>query len=88
MPLLDLLQWPAMAATLIASWYVASNDPRRRNVAFWIFLLSNVLWALWGIYAAAYALIVLQIGLLLINVRGASKTDDAASPRAHPDLPN
>lgn len=81
MPLLDLMQWPAMAATLIASWYVASNDPRRRNVAFWIFLVSNVLWAAWGFYADAYALIVLQIGLLIINIRGARKTDDAASSR-------
>lgn len=88
MPLLDLLQWPAMAATLIASWYVASNDPRRRNVAFWIFLVSNVLWAVWGIHAGAYALIFLQVGLLLINVRGARKTDDAASPRTSTDLPN
>lgn len=82
MPLLDLLQWPAMAATLIASWVVASNDPRRRNWAFGIFLASNLLWAAWGIHAGAYALIVLQIGLLLINIRGARKTDDAASSRA------
>jgi hypothetical protein len=82
MPWLDLLQWPAMVATLLGSWYVASNDPRRRNLAFWIFLLSNVLWALWGLYAQAYALIVLQIGLLLINIRGARKTDAGASSQA------
>jgi len=82
MTLLDLLQWPAMAATLVGSWYVASRDPRRRNLAFWIFLLSNVLWAAWGLHAHAYALIVLQIGLLLINIRGARKTDDAASSHA------
>lgn len=82
MPVLDLLQWPAMAATLIASWYVASNDPKRRNVALWIFFVSNALWAVWGIHVGAYALIVLQIGLLVINIRGARKTDDAASAGA------
>ena len=83
---LDLLQWPAMLATLTAAWFVGANAKGRRNVGFWIFLLSNVLWTAWGIYAHAYALIVLQIGLALLNLRGARKTDpdtpDPESPTA------
>lgn len=83
---LDLLQWPAMLATLLAAWFVGANAKGRRNVGFWIFLLSNVLWTAWGIYAHAYALIVLQIGLALLNLRGARKTDpdtrDPAPPTA------
>ncbi len=72
----DLLQWPAMLATLLAAWLVASQQPARRNVGFWVFLLSNVLWVAWGWQASAYALITLQIGLAALNIRGAMKTDE------------
>ena len=75
MELLDLVQWPAMALTLVAAWWVASNRPDKRNIGFWLFIASNVLWAAWGLYAHAYALVVLQLGLFALNVRGAHKTD-------------
>ena len=75
---LDLLQWPAMAVTLAAAYLVASSSKGRRNAGFWLFLVSNVLWMVWGFAAHAYALIVLQIGLAAMNIRGAKKTDDAA----------
>jgi hypothetical protein len=67
---LDLVQWPAMAVTVIASWFVASGSSRRRKIGFWVFLFSNVLWVIWGAYAHAYALIVLQLCLALMNIRG------------------
>ena len=47
MDLLDLMQWPAMAITIGASWLIASSHPARRNAGFWLFLLSNVLWVAW-----------------------------------------
>ncbi|MDO9436661.1 hypothetical protein [Hydrogenophaga sp.] len=72
----DLVQWPAMLATLLAAWLVASTQPERRNVGFWVFLLSNVLWVVWGWHASAYALIALQIGLAALNIRGAMKTEE------------
>lgn len=72
------LQWPAMVVTVTAAWLVASNSEKRRNVGFWVFLLSNALWVIWGFTASAYALIVLQIALAAMNIRGAKKTDDAA----------
>jgi hypothetical protein len=75
MQLMDLMQWPAMVVTVAASWYVASNAKPRRNVGFWLFLASNVLWVIWGLHAGAYALIVLQVCLALMNIRGARKTD-------------
>jgi hypothetical protein len=75
---MDLIQWPAMAATLVAAWYVASSRKPRREVGFWLFLASNALWVAWGIYAHAYALIVLQIGLAITNIRGAKKNDQTA----------
>src|SRR6185437_7442310 len=67
---LGLMQWPAMAVTVIASWFVASGRSRRRKIGFWVFLLSNALWVAWGAHAHAYALIVLQMCLALMNIRG------------------
>ncbi|KQP23668.1 hypothetical protein [Pseudorhodoferax sp. Leaf267] len=73
---LDLVQWPAMVVTVLASWLVASEDKRRRNWGFWVFLLSNALWIAWGSQAAAWALVSLQVALAAMNIRGAAKTDD------------
>jgi hypothetical protein len=70
---IDLIQWPAMAVTIAAAWFVASSSQRRRKIGFWLFLASNVLWIVWGVHAQAYALIVLQVGLAFMNVRGERK---------------
>lgn len=71
------VQWPAMAVTVIAAWLVASQQKLKRNWGFWLFLLSNVLWIGWGLYDRAYALIVLQVCLGLLNIRGAVKNQPA-----------
>ena len=69
----DLVQWPAMVLTAVAAWLVGSRSEVRRNLGFWIFLLSNLLWIIWGWYARAYALIILQVCLAALNIRGAQK---------------
>ena len=71
---LTLIQWPAFAASVIAAWLVASHSARRRNVGFWVFLLSNLLWTAWGVHTSALAL-ALQICLAALNVRGLIKTE-------------
>jgi len=76
----ELLQWPAFVASLGAAWLVASNQAGRRNVGFWVFLLSNALWIAWGWHSRAFALIALQIGLAILNVRGLFKTEGARPP--------
>jgi hypothetical protein len=73
--MLDLLQWPAMLASVLAAWLVASNSPHKRNIGFWVFLFSNVLWVAWGWPQRAYALVLLQVVLALMNVRGLKKTE-------------
>ena len=75
MNLLDLVQWPAFAASVAAAYLVASNTKSRRNVGFWIFLLSNVLWVIWGLYINAWALLALQFCLAVLNIRGLFKTE-------------
>ncbi|MPZ44348.1 MAG: hypothetical protein GEV05_13255 [Betaproteobacteria bacterium] len=88
---LDLLQWPAMIVTVCAAWLVASRSARKRKVGFWVFLLSNVLWTIWGWHVEAYALIALQLALAAMNIRGAYKNelaqqgDDDRSGPAAPD---
>ena len=75
MDIVDLVQWPAMAATVAAAWLVASRSARRRAIGFWVFLASNVLWSVWGWHERAYALIVLQVFLAAMNFRGVYKND-------------
>ena len=69
--ILNFLQWPAMATTLLSAWLVASQSKQKRGLGFWIFIVSNILWVFWGWHDGAYALITMQIGLLLLNIRGA-----------------
>lgn len=78
MDILNLVQWPAMLVTLAAAWLVASKNPQRRGAGFWVFLLSNALWVVWGWHTGALALIALQVGLAASNIRGAVKADQQA----------
>ena len=69
----DWVQWPAMLVTVLAAWLIGSQQARRRMTGFWCFILSNILWIIWGLSAHAYALIVLQICLFAMNLRGFRK---------------
>lgn len=59
-----------MVVTVMAAWFVASSLKGRRKVGFWLFLLSNALWIVWAVHAQAYALLVLQLCLAVMNIRG------------------
>ena len=84
MDYLHQLQWPAMVITVIAAWLIGSQSKRKRKIGFWCFLLSNLLWVIWGWHDQAYALVVLQIALALLNIRGAYKNepDSTANSKA------
>lgn len=75
---LDALQWPAMVATLVAAWLVGSRQRQKRTWGFWCFVASNLLWAAWGWHDGAHALIALQLGLFVLNLRGIRKNDPQA----------
>jgi hypothetical protein len=77
MEYLDLIQWPAMLVTILAAWMIGSLSEHRRKIGFWFFLLSNVLWIVWGVHDGAYALIALQVSLAVSNVRGLRKNEEA-----------
>ncbi len=72
---IELLQWPAMAASLLAAWLVGSRSAKRRLMGFFVFLGSNVLWVIWGWHDDAWALIVLNCCLAATNVRGIIKNE-------------
>ena len=73
MDMWDLLQWPAMVVNIYAAWLVTGTARRRRQMGFMWFLVSNVLWTAWGIVVSAYAVIVLQVFLAIMNVVGMRK---------------
>lgn len=85
MELLDAIQWPAFATSVVAAWLVGANHKNKRNWGFWVFLLSNVLWIAWGVHTRAYALIALQVCLMLMNIRGLRKTEDGQGDEATDD---
>jgi len=70
---IDAIQWPAMLVTVVAAWLIASQRKFKRNWAFWFFLLSNLLWVIWGWHDHAYALIFLQLFLAILNHAGRHK---------------
>ena len=76
---LDLLQWPAMAVTVISAWMVASKRIWKRNEGFWLFVLSNILWTVWALKDHAYALVFLQVCLAALNIRGILNNRSSAS---------
>lgn len=75
MDYLHQLQWLAMLVTIAAAWLIGSRSKRKRQTGFWLFLVSNALWITWGWYDRAYALVVLQVALAMLNIRGAYKND-------------
>ncbi len=81
---IDLVQWPAMAVTIIAAWLAGSHGRLRRSSGFWLFLASNVLWIAWGWHAGAYALVALQVALAGINIRGARNNTPATENPERP----
>lgn len=72
---IDFLQWPAMVVTLCAAFLVGARHARRRIVGFYTFIVSNILWIVWGVHDGAWALIALQAGLCAMNVRGIVRND-------------
>ncbi|MDQ1811769.1 hypothetical protein RBA41_00475 [Massilia sp. CCM 9210] len=72
-----LLEWPAMAISLAAAWWMGSKKPGKRIVAFSMLIVGNLMWIAWGWGEAAWALIALNVGLLALNVRGIRKNEDA-----------
>jgi hypothetical protein len=75
---LDFLQWPAMAVSLYAAFMIGSKKAGKRIFGFWMFILSNLLWIIWGFHDEAWALISLQVALMAMNVRGIFKNESAS----------
>ena len=82
MDYLHQLQWPAMIVTIAAAWLIGSQVKRKRRIGFWCFLISNVLWVVWGWHDRAYALVVLQFALAIMNIRGAYKNEPVAEVKS------
>jgi len=75
---LDFLQWPAMAVSLYAAFMIGSKKAGKRIFGFWMFIVSNIMWIIWGLHDEAWALISLQVALMAMNVRGIFKNESAS----------
>lgn len=73
MAFIELLQWPAMAITVLAAWFMGSGRAKRRVIAFCCFTAGNVMWVVWGKSHDAYGLIILEIIMAMMNMRGLKK---------------
>ena len=69
------LEWPAMAISLAAAWWLGSKRPEKRIVAFSLLIVGNVMWIAWGWGDSAYALIALNLGLMALNLRAIHKNE-------------
>lgn len=75
--ILAMLEWPAMAISLVAAYLLGSIDPTKRIVAFIMLIIGNLMWIGWGWGDDAKALIALNVGLMALNVRGIFKNEEA-----------
>jgi len=64
-----------MAVSLYAAFLIGSQRAGRRVFGFWMFILSNLMWIVWGLHDGAWALIALQVALMAMNIRGIWKND-------------
>lgn len=69
------LEWPAMAVSLAAAWWMGSKKADKRVIAFWLLIVGNLMWIAWGWGEGAWALIALNVGLMGLNVRGILKNE-------------
>ncbi|MBC7857614.1 MAG: hypothetical protein H7Z39_02325 [Burkholderiaceae bacterium] len=83
--LIDWLQWPAMAVSVAAAWFLGSPSPLKRGIGFWGMLVSNAMWAVWGWHDGAFALIALQFCLAAMNIRGLFKAESEAEAKPSSD---
>jgi len=62
-----------MAITVLAAWFMGSGRAKRRVIAFCCFTAGNVMWVVWGKSHDAYGLIILEIIMAMMNMRGLKK---------------
>jgi hypothetical protein len=58
------------SACRVADWI---SETSKANDGICMLRVSNVLWVIWGEHADAYALIILQFCLFVMNLRGFKK---------------
>lgn len=74
--LFAMLEWPAMAVSLAAAYWMGSTKAKKRIVAFLMLILGNLMWIAWGWGEQAWALIALNVGLMALNVRAIFKNEE------------
>ncbi|MBC7685914.1 MAG: hypothetical protein H7176_11885 [Bdellovibrionales bacterium] len=71
-----MFEWPAMAVSLAAAYWMGSTKAKKRIVAFLMLIVGNLMWIAWGWGEEAWALIALNLGLMALNVRAIFKNEE------------
>ena len=71
---MSIIEWSAAAVALLGAWLLGYR-PSVLRLAGWVcFLISNVLWGLWGLSVGAVPLVIMQGFFLITSVRGIHAT--------------
>ena len=72
------LDWLAMALTFTAIYFLGNKS----RIGFAVMMVGNLCWAIIGLWAHSYAMVLANLGFFSMNVRGYLKW--ALSLRASP----
>lgn len=64
------IEWAACLAGLLGAGLLAMNDSNISRWGFVAFLVSNLLWIIYGLDHKAYSLIVMQVGFTITSTVG------------------
>lgn len=80
----SILQWVGCGLAVIGSFLIALRG-KRPDVGFWLYLISNIVWIVYGDLTHAPGLITMQVVFLLTNALGIYRwSDRCESPaRSH-----
>ena len=70
MNILFLSQYPALLTGILGAILVAGNSSRKRYWGFAIWIISDILWALFGISSNAPGLIIMQFIFIFTSTMG------------------
>lgn len=67
---IHVLQWPAMAISLLGAWWLGDTERAHCHLGFAVLLVSNALWIVWATTDHAWALLTMQAAFVFLNGRG------------------
>ncbi len=68
--ILFLSQYPALITGIIGAYFVSSTTSKKRYWGFFLWIISDICWALFGLSASGYGLVIMQLIFIFTSSRG------------------